>query len=229
MTEEMNTQPVSPQTHSLKSILESLLLVSDKPIPRSQLILVLDEFSETQVDNAIEAVRESFSGSESGISLVEVAGGYQLRSKAENSPWIFKLNKARPVRLSRASLETLAIVAYRQPVTRPEIDDIRGVDSGPVLKHLLERNLVKILGKREEPGSPLIYGTTKDFLSFFSLNSLADLPSLREYTELGEESLAKLEQLLPSQSESAPAEEATDLTDLPLETALGHATHEPTT
>jgi segregation and condensation protein B len=135
---------------------------------------------------------------------VEVAGGYQLRTKPENSPWIFKMNKARPVRLSRASLETLAIVAYRQPITRPEIDEIRGVDSGPVLRTLLERSLVRILGKREEAGSPLIYGTTKDFLSFFGLRNLSDLPSLREYTELGEEHLAKLEQLLPSKG---PGEE----------------------
>jgi segregation and condensation protein B len=148
---------------------------------------------------------------------VEVAGGYQFRTKAENSPWIFKLNKARPVRLSRASLETLAIVAYRQPVTRPEIDDIRGVDSGPVLRTLLERNFVRILGKREEAGSPLIYGTTKDFLSFFNLRNLGELPSLREYTELGEESLAKLEQLLPR---SEPSEETiAQLNDLSEEEA----------
>jgi hypothetical protein len=94
----------------------------------------------------------------------------------------------RPVRLSRAQLETLAIVAYRQPITRPEIDDIRGVDAGPVLKGLLERDLVRIIGKKDEPGRPMLYGTTPSFLEAFSLKSLRDLPTLREYTELSEES-----------------------------------------
>jgi segregation and condensation protein B len=92
------------------------------------------------------------------------------------------------VRLSRAQVETLAILAYRQPVTRPEIDDIRGVDSGPVLKVLLERDLVRILGKKDEPGRPMIYGTTTAFLEFFGLKSLKDLPTLREFTELSEDS-----------------------------------------
>ncbi|MFH1262385.1 MAG: SMC-Scp complex subunit ScpB [Pseudomonadota bacterium] len=211
------TDPTSTPDLRLKSILESLLLVSEKPIPFAQLQEVLDEHSEEAIRTALTDLTASLSSEGSGIDLVEVAGGYQLRTKAENSPWIFKLNKARPVRLSRASLETLAIVAYRQPVTRPEIDDIRGVDSGPVLRTLLERNFVRILGKREEAGSPLIYGTTKDFLSFFNLRNLGELPSLREYTELGEESLAKLEQLMPR---SEPSEETmAQLNDLSEEEA----------
>jgi hypothetical protein len=103
------------------------------------------------------------------------------------------LTKQKPVKLSRAQVETLAIIAYRQPVTRPEIDDVRGVDSGPVLKVLLERDLVRILGKRDEPGRPLIYGTTNVFLEFFGLKSLKDLPTLREFTELTEESREEYE------------------------------------
>ncbi len=200
MTETMNTS-----VDRIKSILESLLLVSDKPIAVSTLQEVLNEFTETELKEALASLAQDYARESSGFDLVEVSGGYQLRTKTINSPWIFRWNKAKPVRLTRASLETLAIVAYRQPITRPEIDEIRGVDSGPVLRTLLERNLVRILGKREEPGSPLIYGTTKEFLSFFGLNNLGDLPSLREYTELGEESLAKLEQLLPAQ---APGEES---------------------
>jgi segregation and condensation protein B len=90
--------------------------------------------------------------------------------------------------MTRAQLETLAIVSYRQPLTRPEIDDIRGVDSGPVLKTLLDRDLIKILGKKDEPGRPLLYGTTQTFLEFFGLKSLKDLPSLREFTELSDDS-----------------------------------------
>lgn len=191
----------------LKSILESLFLVSDHPISLKQFKEILDEFSEKQIREAIDGMRKNMASEESGIALAEVAGGYQFRTKPENSPWIFKLNKTKPTRLSRAALETLSIVAYKQPITRPEIDEIRGVDSGPVLKNLLERNLLRILGKREEPGQPLIYGTTKEFLSFFGLRDLSGLPSLREYTELGQDSLAKLEQLFPgspSNDESTP-------------------------
>jgi len=191
MMEEMNIPA------QLKSILESLLLVSSSPIPLNQLKEILSEFDASHVEQALIEMQEEFLKESSGIDLVEVSGGYQFRTKVANSPWIFKLNKTKPQRLSRASLETLAIVAYRQPITRPEIDEIRGVDSGQVLRHLLERNLVRILGKREEPGNPLIYGTTKEFLVFFGLPNLGSLPSLREYTELGADSLAKIEKLLP--------------------------------
>jgi segregation and condensation protein B len=115
------------------------------------------------------------------------------------------LRKERPVRLSRAQVETLAIIAYRQPVTRPEIDDVRGVDSGPVLKLLLERDLVRILGKRDEVGRPIIYGTTPGFLEFFGLNSLKDLPTLKEFTELTEESRAEYEEEIGETVEAKPA------------------------
>jgi segregation and condensation protein B len=180
----------------LRSILESLLFLSEKPVPLARFVEIVAEWPEAEIKAALEEIRAERSQESSGVELKEVAGGWQFRTKADNSPWIFKLSKSRPVRLSRAALETLAIVAYRQPVTRPEVDEIRGVDSGPVLRNLLERNLVKILGKREEPGNPLIYGTTREFLEFFGLNTLNDLPSLREYTELGDESREKLEQLL---------------------------------
>jgi segregation and condensation protein B len=198
MTEQTNSTD-----KRLSSILESLLLVSEKPLGLERIEEIMNEYDSTAVREAMNVLKAKYAEESSGIELTEVANGYQFRTKSENSPWIFKLNKARPVRLSRAALETLSIVAYRQPVTRPEIDDIRGVDSGPVLKSLLERNLIKILGKREEPGSPLIYGTTKDFLEFFSLRNLSDLPTLREYTELGEESRAKLEELLPEEPPTA--------------------------
>ncbi len=100
--------------------------------------------------------------------------------------------QAKPVKLTRAQIETLSIVAYRQPITRPEIDDVRGVDSGSALKVLLERNLVRMIGRKDEPGRPLLYGTTTGFLEFFGLRSLRELPALREYTELSPESQATL-------------------------------------
>ena len=140
--------------------------------------------------------------------LDEVAGGWLFRTNAQYAPFVRELTGGRPVRLSRAQLETLAIAAYRQPITRPEIDEIRGVDSGATLKLLLERDLVRILGKKDEPGRPLLYGTTTHFLEFFSLKSLKDLPTLREFTELSDESLrvaeAELGDVLPDAAMTPP-------------------------
>ncbi len=201
--------------NQLKSALETILFLSERPLPMSRLTEIIPEVTENELKEAIAELQSDRAAEGCGVEISEVANGYQMRTKPENSPWIFRMNKARPVRLSRAALETLSICAYRQPVTRAEIDDIRGVDSGPVLKSLLEKNLVRILGKKEEPGSPLIYGTTKEFLEFFSLRNLSDLPSLREYTELGQESLAKLEKLLPAESRmtDSPVNEESNLVE----------------
>jgi segregation and condensation protein B len=125
--------------------------------------------------------------------LCEVAGGWQFRTNPDNAEWVRKMLASKPVRLSRAALETLAVIAYRQPVTRAEIEDVRGVDSGGVLKLLLDRRLIKIIGKKEEIGRPSLYGTTKDFLEFFGLKDLTNLPTLREFHELTEESVSKLQ------------------------------------
>src|SRR5260370_3839982 len=142
-----------------------------------------------------------------GIALDEVAGGWLFRTNVQFAPFVRELTSERPVRLSRAQIETLAIVAYRQPVTRPEIDDIRGVDTGATLKLLLERDLLRILGKKDEPGRPLLYGTTTQFLEFFGLKSLKELPTLREFTELSDESLrvaeAELADVLPDEPSEA--------------------------
>jgi len=166
--------------------------------------------------------------------LDEIAGGWLFRTSAQYAPFVRELSAERPVRLTRAQVETLAIAAYRQPVTRPEIDDIRGVDSGATLKLLLERDLVRILGKKDEPGRPLLYGTTTGFLQFFGLKSLKELPTLKEFTELSEESRlvaeAELGDVLPGSSPPsdtlAPPEEEHDTIapPAPLETSpkTGH-------
>jgi segregation and condensation protein B len=112
--------------------------------------------------------------------LVEVAGGYQFRTKPSWAGWVSRLKKVKAVKLSQAALETLAIVAYRQPIIRPAIEEIRGVDSGSVLHTLLEKGLIKMMGRKDLPGRPIVYGTTKTFLELFSLNTLSDLPSLKE-------------------------------------------------
>jgi segregation and condensation protein B len=128
------------------------------------------------------------------VVLHEVAGGWQLRSSPDNSGFARRFLKVKPQRLTRAALETLAIIAYRQPVTRPEMEEIRGVDCGAVVKALLERKLIKILGKKEEPGRPILYGTTREFLEFFALKDLASLPTLREFHELSVEHREIVEQ-----------------------------------
>jgi segregation and condensation protein B len=195
----------------LQSIVESVLFAADRPMNLRQLADLVEEPELERVRAAVLAVEQSWR--ERGVQLHEVAGGYQFRTHPANAMWVQKLLQQKPVRLSRALLETLAIVAYRQPITRPEIDEIRGVDSGGTLKTLMDRSLVRILGKREEPGRPLLYGSTKEFLEFFSLRDLKDLPTLREYHELSEEhqaQVAALEEVAPAGSIMAEGELADD-------------------
>ena len=169
----------------LKSVLESLIFVADKPVTARQLARAAKSRVK-EVRPLLEELTADYA--ERGIHLVEVSGGYQFRSAVSSAPFVREFVSRRPVRLTRAQTETLAIVAYRQPVTRPEIDDIRGVDSGSALKVLTERNLLKVLGRKDEPGRPLLYGTTPHFLEFFGMKSLKDLPTLQEFSELSDES-----------------------------------------
>ncbi|MRR36098.1 SMC-Scp complex subunit ScpB, partial [bacterium] len=147
----------------LKSIVESLLFVADAPVTLDRLCSLLEEFDRGEVRDALNAVAEAYSGEGRGVVVAEVAGGYQFRTPPENADYLRRLTKTRPVKFSQSALETLAIIAYRQPVTRAEIEYLRGVDSGGVLKTVLEKKLIKILGKKDIPGKPLIYGTTREF------------------------------------------------------------------
>ena len=174
----------------LQSIVESLLFAADRPLGLRQLADLVEESEVERIRGAVLAIEQSWR--DRGVQLQEVAGGYQFRTHPANAGWVQRLLQQKPVRLSRQLLETLAICAYRQPITRPEIDEIRGVDSGGTLKTLMDRALVRILGKKEEPGRPLLYGTSKEFLEFFSLRDLKDLPTLREYHELSEEHRAQV-------------------------------------
>jgi segregation and condensation protein B len=174
----------------MQSIVESLLFAADKPLTLKQLGDLLGETELARVRAAVAAVEVAQASR--GFQLHQVAGGYQFRTNPDNAQWVQKLLASKPVRLTRAQIETLAICAYRQPVTRPEIDEIRGVDSGGTLKTLLDRALIRIVGKKEEAGRPLLYGTTREFLEFFNLRDLKDLPTLREFHELSEEHLAQV-------------------------------------
>lgn len=193
------------QRKHLRGLLEALVFASDTPIKANELAK-LASAPLKQVKELLAKLKDDYA--ERGLHLEEVAGGWVFRTRAQYAPFIRDLTKQKPVRLTRAQVETLAIIAYRQPITRPEIDDVRGVDTGPVLKLLLERDLVRILGKRDEPGRPLIYGTTPNFLEFFGLKSLKDLPTLREFTELTEESRQTYEEELGEESQEISIEEA---------------------
>ncbi len=174
------------EPEQLRHLVEALIFASDKPVTVARLRQLTRISDVGRIHQALAELGDHYS--DRGLSLQQVSGGYQFRTNTQYSGWVQQLIAGRPVRLSRAQLETLAIVAYRQPITRPEIDDIRGVDSSATLRLLLERALIRVLGKREEVGRPMLYGTTKEFLDFFSLGDLRELPTLREYSELTAES-----------------------------------------
>ena len=171
----------------LKNIIESLLFVSDEPLTVESLKSILDNCDTKQIKQSLEQLCDDYDARGGGFHLREVAGGWQLRSRPAYHPWIKQMLQPSPQRLSRAALETLAIIAYKQPIIRADIEHIRGVDSGGVLRQLMERKLVRVLGRKEIPGRPLIYATTKLFLELFDLKDLNDLPSPKEIQELSAE------------------------------------------
>jgi segregation and condensation protein B len=186
----------------VRTVVESLLFVTDKPVTLDQLHEATG-IDRQRLEEALAQLREIHRDEVSGIVLTEVAGGWQFRTEPESGEFVRRFLRVKPHRLTRAALETLAIIAYRQPVTRPEIEDVRGVDSGAVVKALLERRLIKILGKKDEVGRPILYGTTREFLEFFALKDLSALPTLREFHELSEEhrTLVDKEAPVPAGSE----------------------------
>lgn len=173
----------------LKGSVEALIFASDHPVKIEKIVELLnDEFEANLGKREIRAVIGEMSGSyeviERGFFLAEVAGGYQFRTKTEFATIIQKLKARRPPRFGRAAMEVLAIIAYRQPITRVEVEELRGVDSGGVIRSLLDKGLIRILGRKEVPGKPMIYGTTKEFLELFGLRDLSQLPTLKEFVEL---------------------------------------------
>jgi segregation and condensation protein B len=187
----------------LKGLIEALVFASDHPLTVNDIAKAAGRADKKLIRALCDELRQDYS--RRGFHLEEVAGGLIFRTSATYAPFVRDMVAKKPVRMTRAQVETLAIISYRQPITRPEVDDIRGVDSGPVMKLLLDRDLIRILGKKDEPGRPLLYGTTQVFLEFFGLKSLKDLPSLREFTELSDESRRVYER----EMETSP-DEATD-------------------
>jgi segregation and condensation protein B len=195
----------------LKSILFGLLFAAGEPVTVARLAAVLDDVPKSAIQRALNELTAELAAAHRGVIIEEVAGGFQMRTPREHSQYVRKLLAARPPRLSRPLLETLAIIAYRQPITRPEIEQLRGVDSGAVLETLLERRLVKIEGRKEAPGRPMLYATTDEFLEVFGLKGLESLPDLKEFKEIedtvGQMSTGPVESV-ETHPEDAPAESA---------------------
>ncbi len=189
-----------------KQIVEALLFASDSPVGLTTLAETLDGSSPDEVRALLDEIGREYEETGRGIVLAEIAGGYQILSRKECAPWIDRmLRSRRKVRLSRAGLETLAIIAYKQPITKVEIDSIRGVDSGGALHTLLERNLALIRGRSKAVGRPLLYATTTEFLSYMGINDLADLPELKELGSVLEDRERALEEVTEvSSAEGAP-------------------------
>lgn len=171
---------------SLPAIIESILFAAESPLSLDRLCDLLLEFERPEIKSALAELLELHESRVGGFHLVEVGGGWQFRTRPELQQYVGRQVKTRSAKFSPSALETLAIVAYRQPITRVEVEYLRGVDCGGVLKSLLEKKLVRILGKKDIPGRPLIYGTSKEFLEVFGLKDLKGLPTLKEIQALDE-------------------------------------------
>lgn len=169
----------------LKHIIESLLFVAEDPLTIDKLRSILETVEAKEIRETLEALAREYDQRGGGFLLSEVAGGWQIRSRPEYHEWIKRMLQPSPQRLSKAALETLAIIAYKQPIIRADIEFIRGVDCGGVLRQLMERKLIRVLGRKEIAGRPLIYATTRLFLEMFDLKSLKDLPTPAELAEFG--------------------------------------------
>ena len=169
------------------AIIEALLFASEAPLTVERIVETLSDTEKKEIVSLLEGLIREYDVRGGGICLREVAGGFQFRTRMDLSPWIRKLKAGRPALLSPAAMETLAVVAYRQPLVKAEIDRIRGVDASGALKGLLEKKLVRIVGRKDVPGKPIIYGTTRKFLEVFNLKDLSELPTLRELKDLQEQ------------------------------------------
>lgn len=175
----------------LRSVVESLLFVNGRPLRAADLAAAIPETTKKELEKLLTQWAKEEPGEGRGVQIVAVAGGYQVRTIPENAAWIRRLSGTRLFRLTQPSLETLAIVAYKQPVTRAEIDEVRGVDSGAVIRALQERKFIRAVGTKDVPGHPELLGTTAEFLEFFGLESLEQMPPLKEILEQKSEEITE--------------------------------------
>jgi segregation and condensation protein B len=202
------------ERYDMEAAIEAVLFVSSEPVPRTRLLELFDAGEREQAAEALETVLARYAaGDGRGVMVEDVGGGVRLATRPEAVGWLRRFfDVSGGTKLSMAALESLAIIAYRQPITGPEIQELRGVSSAGVLKTLLERRLVRIVGRKEVVGKPFLYGTTREFLVHFGLNSLRDLPPLEEFEESfgsGGEALAGLSEMIATPEEIATALEGT--------------------
>ncbi len=175
------------QMMHIKGVIEALLFISEKPVTLDQIRKVLETVAPSDIKRAIKELMDSYEENKKGVALVEIAGGYQMLSSPLYVSYVRSFYKTKhKEKLSKPALEALAIIAYKQPVTRGDIEIIRGVNSDGVTSHLVNKELIKIVGRKDTPGKPFLYGTTKQFMEYFGLKSLDDLPKIEEFTELAE-------------------------------------------
>ncbi len=172
---------------SLKPVIESLIFASSAAVSLDKLASVIEGVDKSEIRSALEELVEDYRRRNGGFFIEEVAGGYRFRTSPEAAPWLRRLFKIGMQKISKAAMESLAVVAYKQPVTRAELEAVRGVDCGGVLATLMDKRFIKIVGRKEVPGRPVVYGTTKEFLETFDLNDLSCLPSLKDIQKLEEE------------------------------------------
>ena len=172
----------------IKPIIEALIFAADQALSIERMAGVLESVEKPIIREAVSELVDEYKGRGSGIYIEKVAGGYQLRTEPDYAPWIKRLFKSQIQKLSKAAMEALSITAYKQPTTRGELEAIRGVDSGGVLKKLMDRRLIKIVGRKDTPGRPAVYGTTKEFLEAFELKDLSNLPTMKD-TLLNEDNI----------------------------------------
>ncbi len=178
-------ETLGTELDDIKAILEALIYVSEEPVKEEEILGIFPAERSEAVRRALEELVLEYSAVPRGLRIVRVAGGYRMQTRPEHDSWVRSLYRMRNrIRLSRAALETLAIIAYRQPVTVPEIQAIRGTHPAGVIQTLLERRMIRTLGRKKVVGKPILYGTTEEFLVHFGLNSLADLPSLEDFPDL---------------------------------------------
>jgi len=184
-TEQQMTSKTDEQLQHIKGVVESLLFVNEKPVVLNQIKDVLDTVSDADIKKALSELQGDYEDRQCGIMIVEIAGGYQMLSNPIYASYLRSFYKTKhKEKLSKPSLESMAIIAYKQPVTRSDIEVIRGVNSDGVVGHLLSKDLIKVIGRKDVPGRPFVYGTTKQFLEYFGLKSLDDLPELEEFPAL---------------------------------------------
>ncbi len=215
--EKMDVQKYDSQEpldeQKAKETVEALLFAASKPLTINEIKKVIKGYTPKQIENWINELKETFSSAGRSFEILEIAGGYEIATRKEFAPWVMKIELQKKARqATQSALETLSILAYKQPITRAEIEALRGVDVSGVLNTLMDRGLIKIVGKKEIAGRPFVYGTTEKFLEHFGLNSLADLPNISEIQNIVTSSVKKEEllgksQIVPNSSENMESAE----------------------